>query len=618
MEVVNAYFGSLMRGPGGERPTAARFEPLTAHRQEHPFGKDAPSVELHVLQGEDAASLRAAEARHLAGIVQALLLQGPPVYDRALKGTRPLRLSDIALLFRARTDLKVYEDALAAAGLPYVVYGGRGLYDRPEVLDATNLLQALADPTADVFFAAVLRGPHVHLTDDQLLAEADSRTGALLVHAAQPDGARRVENVRRFQALLRTWAGDGLRDVVSVADHLTRLARLEAGEAEAISPHPDAVSLMTIHGSKGLEFGVVIVADALRQGGGPPPKVRFDARRGVALRLPLLEDDLPEWEALEALEKERELSEAERVAYVAFTRAADLLVLSVTGSEGAKAQERFAAFVGHLPEAGVARHYLTADQVPAVPPLPLTRTGPRPTLEVRTGPGVILPGSLPVTSLATYLECPRRFAYRHLEGRLPLATLWSERDAEEASNPEGRAAGRQIGDAVHRALEHGWTVKEMLERFAYFAPADLETVVRLVRSLEGEAYASLRGRSFVRERPIQVPLGGLTFEGVVDAFDEAGSLVLDYKTDLEPHPEHHLPQLALYAHHLGAREAALAYVRHDRLHVFGEADLARGLDTVRGAVERLTALDLGPTPSPTTCRRCPFRGVCDVAALEKA
>ncbi|SMB82115.1 UvrD-helicase domain-containing protein [Deinococcus hopiensis] len=662
---VNVYFENLMRGPDETRPTAAKFEPLSAHRQEHPGGEDAPSVELHVIHGDDTASLRKAEATYLAGRIQALQLAAPPVYDREAEGLRPLRLSDVAMLFRARTDLKLYEDALSRAGLPFVVHGGRGLYDRPEVQDATNLLQAVADPTADVFLAAVLRGPHVQVTDDtllelaqdreegeslwasacrsdrpdvqkavgllltlreasvtlsasQLLAEADGRTGALLVHAAQPDGARRVENVRRFQALLRRWAGEGVRDVVSVADHLTRLARLEAQEAEAISPHPDAVQLMTIHGSKGLEFPVVIVADALRQGGGPPPKVRFDARLGVALRLPHLDDDLPEWEALEGLSKERDLSEAERVAYVAFTRAADLLVLSVSGGDSGKAQERFATFVSHLPETGVERHYLTPEEVPPVAPLPLTLRGARPTLEVRSGPGVILPGSLAVTSLAKYLQCPRAFAYQYLEGRLPLASVWSERLQADERNPEKRAAGRQIGDAVHRAFEHSWTPLDMAERLAYLAPIDLKLVADCVRTFQGEAFASVNRRRYRREMPIQVPVGPVTFEGIVDAFDEEGRLVLDYKTDRTDHPEHHLPQLALYAHHLKAEQAALAYVRVGKLHVFSPEDLNTGMQQIGAAVERMTALDFAPTPSVVACRTCAFRGVCDAAVQGQA
>jgi ATP-dependent helicase/nuclease subunit A len=662
VDTVNAFFGSLMKGPDAARPTAARFEPLRAHRASHLDGEDAPSAELHVLLGESAGVLRSAEAAYLAGRVQALLLGGTLVHDREENRLRLLRLSDIALLFRTRTNLKAYEDAFSRAGLPYMVRGGRGLYDRPEVMDAANLLQAVSDPSEDVTLAAVLRGPHVHLQDEgllqvaagrqpgeslwdaarrsgdtqvraavalltdlrersvtlsasALLMEADARTGAALVHAAQPDGARRMENVRLFQGLIRRWAQEGRRDVVSVADHLRRLARQEAQAPEAVSPHPDAVQMMTIHASKGLEFGVVIVTDALRQGGGRPPKVRFDERLGVALDLPLQEGKSADWEALGKLEREREQSESERVTYVAFTRAADLLILSVISETGAKAMERYEAYVAHLPEAGVERHYLSPEDVPDLVPLTLNVSRARPTLDVKSGPGVILPGSLPVTSLATFLQCPRMFAYRHLEGRLPLVSLWSDHAAAQASNPEGRAAGRQIGDAVHRALEHHWDPAEMKKQFPYFAASDFQTVVNLVASMEKPVFASVRDRPYQRERAIQVPVGPIVFEGVVDAHDAESGMVLDYKTDRHVEPEHHLPQLSLYAHHLQAQEAALAYLRHDRLHLFSAEVLRQGFTQVEAAVARMVALEFAPQPSLQACGRCAFRGVCDAAEV---
>ncbi|MBB5235587.1 UvrD-helicase domain-containing protein [Deinococcus budaensis] len=663
VQVINAFFASLMAGPDGARPTAARFEPLTAHRTSSPLGEGAPCAEVYDIHAQDVGAARAAEAQLLATRIQDLLYAGTPVHDRALGETRPLRLGDVAVLFRARTHLKTYEQALAAAGVPYAVHGGRGLYGRPEVRDAAGLLHLLADPSRDIPLAAFLRGPHVCLTDQQLLdiarlrepgeslwdaarrsgepavqqavawihgwreasvtlsasqllMEADQVTGAALVHAAMPDGPRRVANLVRFQALLRSWAQQGLRDVVRVAGHLEELERLGAQEAEAVSPSPDAVQLMTIHGSKGLEFPVVIVADVLNPGGGPPPKVRFDASAGVALRLPDVEEDLPDWEALEALAKERDLSEGERVTYVALTRAADLLILLAPGNLGPAARGRFETFVAHLPAQGVTVSYAEAADVRAPRPLPPLAGSGRVRVDVQTGPGVILPGTLPVTSLATYLQCPRLFAYRHLEGREGLVSLWSEREAAERSNTEGRLAGRQIGDAVHRALEHGWDRQMMRERFGYFAPADFQTVVTLVEAMAGEAFAGVRDRPFEREKAIQVPVGTLTLEGIVDAFDPQGGLVLDYKTDRQMVPEHHLPQLALYAHHLGAREAALAYLRHETLHRLTEADLRRGLALVRDTVSRLEALDFAPTPSASACRFCAFRGVCDAAFKE--
>ena len=662
VDAMNFIFSHRMNGPDAQRPTAARFEPLRAHRKEAPQGLDEPSVELHVIHGDDAFRLHGAEPDLLASRIQALRLSGTPVYDRGAQDARPVRWSDIALLLRARTHLQDYEAALTQAGIPYVVHGGRGLYDRPEIIDAVQLLHAVADPVDDMALVAVLRGPYVMLSDQllyetaqlrteedsywtaaqrsahpqvqaalaflqdlreqsarlstsQLLFEAENRSGAALIHAAQPDGARRTENLKRFHGLLRRWAQDGARDLISVSDHLRQLARLGAEEPEALSPEPDAVQIMTIHGSKGLEFPVVIVGDALRQGGGSPPPVRFDAQLGAALRLPELDQQAPEWDALGEVAKERDQSELERVTYVAYTRAADLLILSVVAGDSPQQQKRFEEFVSSLPEAGVNRQYYHPDEIPVPEPLPMIgkKRGP---MEVQAGPGTVLPGSLPVTSLATFLDCPRRFAYEHLEGRLPLASLWRDREQAEASNPEGRLAGKQIGDAVHRALEHGWNRMEMQQRFSYFAPPDLQTVFTLVENFGKPVYDPVR-RTYQREKVIQIPVGNVTFEGVVDAYDAESHFILDYKTDKNVRPEQYLPQLSLYAHHLGAEEAALAYLRHDRLEYFDQARLQGGMDLVRQACDRMSALQFEPTPSVETCRYCPFQGVCDAATTNR-
>ncbi|MBB6099684.1 ATP-dependent helicase/nuclease subunit A [Deinobacterium chartae] len=651
---LNRYFQSAMSGPAPDRPTHARFEPLEAARLPNPSPHD-PCVELHVLLGDSTPTLRAAEARHLATRLQALHSARRTVYDRATGQVRALRWSDVAILLRVRSDMKTYEEALAQAGIPFVVHGGRGLFERPEVQDQIQLLRTLADPHADLPLAAVLRSPYLHLTDQELLdtarlrqegdslwdalqrnpqarmveaarwlralrdsaatlsaaqvlTEADRRMPLPAVHAALPDGERRVANLTRFRALLRAWAAEGTTDVTGVAAHLEELLRHGAQEAEAVSSATDAVNLMTVHGSKGLEFPVVILADALRQGGGPPPAVLFDPQLGAALRS---DPKTPEWETLEAQQAEREAGEAERVLYVAFTRAADLLILSAPCRNSPQALKQLQAFSAHLPEEHVSRTYLSPALIPA--PVPL---GPKRDRRVTTkvGPdgGPVLPDTLPVTSVAVYLTCPREFEYSYVSGHAPLATLWQALEEAEAANPERRAAGRQVGDAVHRALEHGWSETEIRTQLAYLSLPDLDTTVRLCNSLRHPAYAALHGRTPRREIPVTIDFEGLHLEGVVDAYYEDEAQVLDYKTDRHVDPEHHLPQLALYAHRLGARSAALAYLRHDRLHIFGPEDLERGLQRVRAAAQAMQAKDFRPHPG-TRCPRCPFRGICDAA-----
>lgn len=74
----------------------------------------------------------------------------------------------MALLFHASTAFSVYEDALEAAGIPFVTVAGRGFYDRPEIRDLLNALAAIAVPSDDLALAGLLRSPAIGLDDADL------------------------------------------------------------------------------------------------------------------------------------------------------------------------------------------------------------------------------------------------------------------------------------------------------------------------------------------------------------------------------------------------------------------------------------------------------------------
>ncbi len=169
----------------------------------------------------------------------------------------------------------------------------------------------------------------------ELLGRAVAETG-YDVHALQgPGGLRRMANVRKLIALADAYTARSGPDLRGFADHAT--AELDAG-----APTPDAplevgadqaVRLMTIHGAKGLEFPVVIVADLGRQGGGGIPAVLVDDDH-VGLRLPPLHDDPAEaafdYDLLDEARVAAEIEEERRVLHVAVTRAEELLILSGT------------------------------------------------------------------------------------------------------------------------------------------------------------------------------------------------------------------------------------------------------------------------------------------------
>jgi len=329
---------------------------------------------------DSADVARQAEARHVAAFLR-FATEGPGallVHERRGGETsvRPARLSDCALLFRTTTALPLYEEALRSREIPYRVFGGKHLYSRAEVKALVALLRTLSDPTDDIAQVAVLRSPLFGISDDELAAfrmaggrfdslgrdpegtppalrqarellralwqrsresgvaafvtEALERTRALELFLLKPMGEQRVANLRRFVDLARALEAAGRCTLRSFVNQVRERERdgLEEEESALVAGAGEAVQIMTIHKSKGLEFPIVVLCDPCgegRAGGdlvcriGPPPRVEFRLAR-QALQTPGF---------VELSERDRLLEDAERrrLLYVACTRACDHLVL---------------------------------------------------------------------------------------------------------------------------------------------------------------------------------------------------------------------------------------------------------------------------------------------------
>jgi ATP-dependent helicase/nuclease subunit A len=111
------------------------------------------------------------------------------------------RFSDIALLFRAMTQVQIYESAFRRANIPYQTVLGRGFYERPEITDLIQLLRFLDNKTDELALAAVLRSPIGGLSDNALLA---LRCAPWLAEVDTGDQLRRFTQTRPlYLALLR-------------------------------------------------------------------------------------------------------------------------------------------------------------------------------------------------------------------------------------------------------------------------------------------------------------------------------------------------------------------------------------------------------------------------------
>lgn len=116
------------------------------------------------------------------------------------QGADKLKYGDIALLFRAMTQVSIYESVFRRANIPYQTVLGRGFYEREEITDLIQLLRFLDNKTDELALAAVLRSPLCGISDNALLA---LRCAPLLSEVETVEPLRGFSATRRLYTALR-------------------------------------------------------------------------------------------------------------------------------------------------------------------------------------------------------------------------------------------------------------------------------------------------------------------------------------------------------------------------------------------------------------------------------
>ena len=146
-------------------------------------------------------------------------------------------------------------------------------------------------------------------------------------YAYELRGGRRQqawENVKKMRGLIRRIQNRGYATLARIADHLDSLTA--GDESNAVLEALDAVNLMTVHASKGLEFPIVFVVNLAKGASGFPRPVRVSGEE-VSVGPFVSESDDEE--------RVREREETKRLMYVALTRARDRLYLGTVLKDGA-------------------------------------------------------------------------------------------------------------------------------------------------------------------------------------------------------------------------------------------------------------------------------------------
>lgn len=376
---------------------ADKFEDYEPLQPQRPQVSPLPAIEFLWApaegEEEDAADLsvddqRRHEAEWIARRIRSLLDQKAEiVWDAAAAAAgepapRAIKAGDIAILFRALSNVSIYEEALRRNGIDYYLVGGHAFYAQQEVFDLLNLLRSVANPADAVSLAGVLRSPFFHLADEtlfwlsqhedglagavrnawlpdelareerhladqafrtltelrqqkdrlpitQLIHQALSATGYDALLLAEFLGERKLANLEKLIDQARSFDQAGQ---FGLDDYVTQLAEFVARRPQeplaATQPEEtDVVRLMTMHQAKGLEFPVVVLPDLERRNSYQSNTAEFDPDLGPLVRLPG-QWVTTGWDFYRSAEEEQDAEERTRLFYVATTRAADYLILS--------------------------------------------------------------------------------------------------------------------------------------------------------------------------------------------------------------------------------------------------------------------------------------------------
>lgn len=542
-----------------------------------------------------------------------------------------------AILLRAMTHCEILRQTLQGYGINCVVVKGKGFYEQQEVLDILNLMAALHNRYASLELAGALRSNYFGLDDatltqlfwqtenDKPLWDVLQAVGsgelqlnlqpeqqALAMHAAerlsrlrqaaalmalpelfaqlwdelkpefvlsqQENGPSKLANIKKLRRLAQQYCQTKQASLAEWLQNVKDLRASSSKEPAATVQADDALQIMTIHNSKGLEFDLVILPQLDKSVHGDTASIKYlpgkEGEQGLlGIKVPDKEMQLQNsgvYELAKARDSELEEEESRRLLYVAMTRAQKQLLMV-----GTVAEEKLPEAVIALPAAKGWWQQLQAvfeadweKQESSCPWVRLLCADALSPAVVQQGeqeqlalePLALAP--LPAyaacgrtcftaSALQTYLHCQRQYYYQQV---LAVPELEQTVAGEQAHELPASVTG----SIVHKALElyNGYNAEVVfaiaLEKFAPGAAAT-QAKSMFDAYISSDLYKALpkkQKRELEFVQPLQQELAA---EGVIDllAFDEADNMIIvDYKTGTPPEPDEvklgYAYQLALY------------------------------------------------------------------------
>lgn len=391
-DFVNFIFSRIMTEKAGEIEYKGREELVAG--AVYPKHQD-DSAEIHILnyQKDSEDEKLSAEAKYIASLIEKMIAEGFKVTEKG--SLRPCKYSDFTILLRATKGGKAdaYAKALSERAIPCFCDTSEGYFTEYEITLILNLLRIIDNPLLDVPLLSVLMSPVFAFSADKIaeiriakrnaplyvaltkLAEAGDRqsknfidllsdlrqksvlmksneiismifdrTDFCSVAYAMGDGEQKNANLRlllNYAKKYEEFSSNGLSGFIRYIDRIIE-AKSDFSCANVKSTSKNAVNIMSIHASKGLEFPVCILADSAKAFNQMDlnKKLQMNSDLGVAFKIQDLENlkcysNLP-LEAIRLKGKKESVSEEMRVLYVALTRAKEKLISVMTFEDAPK------------------------------------------------------------------------------------------------------------------------------------------------------------------------------------------------------------------------------------------------------------------------------------------
>ncbi|KRQ87139.1 ATP-dependent DNA helicase UvrD1 [Caloramator mitchellensis] len=534
---------------------------------------------------------------------------------------------DIAILLRDRNNLKEYEEELKRSNIPYTILGGIGYFEKQEVIDLINFLKYIYRKNDEVALLGILRSPFVGVSDDDIVDIFKRiKSGLKLKEAIQilsdekgivkntilkveslkntanfystysflkilieelnikevllgfENGVQKYRNIEKLLEIAKEFDRKGLFTPVEFLDYIENLNSVSKKEGEAFldTEESNAVKIMTVHASKGLEFEVVFVP-ALEKELFKKNKRRiiFDAtgiidangniqKYGIVVehKIDGLATSLFDYLVNKKYEEEKE--EAIRLLYVAATRAIRYLCFSgYKASEDKKESLITSLMKNNLEE--LSNKTLDFDNY-----LKMKIAGETESLEdvdlneikTRIDHSFDYKSKF-IASVSRYLsfmECPRKYYFKYI-AKLDEDYLIDETEYEEDERIKTKQLKASLrGNIVHSILENIVRNRDInLDDYDF----EIKRYIDNFYIIENKLYKNIQGQRIKSETELQfrVPLSNSTMSlfGIMDRVDilEVGdkykAIIIDYKTnkinneeDKKRVIEYYKPQFAAY------------------------------------------------------------------------